>query len=502
MVEGLRIVSMTKSSKSIRIILPDQLGPTFVDDKNQKTLLLVPMKSTFARKIHIQKAVWWMSAILHRVAEAKEPIEIIFCEDLFSFLKSFNEEAEVIGPTSFEMRKAFIKKKNITRLPSRGFVTSENDFAAWINSRAGKKLRLEDFYRFARVKHKILLDDDGSPVGGAWNFDTENRLPPPKSAKLKVKPVESFIWNEIDEQALIKIQEFQSKGMTFIGSFSKEKYFATNRSESLAALKNFINHRLNLFGPYEDASLQGDWAMAHSLLSAPMNIGLLDPKEVITAATQALSEGAPINSVEGFIRQILGWRDYVWHLYWYFGENYIFENNHFEAKNELPNWMVDLAPTELTANCLKNVTQNLKERAWLHHIQRLMILGNWALQQKIDPKQLVDWFDRAFLDGHPWVMAANVIGMSQYADGGRMSTKPYVSGGAYINKMSNFCGECAYSPEIRVGERACPFTAGYWKFIHRNRDEFKKNPRISQAVYGLARLKDLPVLLQEESNQK
>ncbi len=268
------------------------------------------------------------------------------------------------------------------------------------------------------------------------------------------------------------------------------------------ALKNFIDHRLELFGPYEDASLQNDWIMAHSLLSAPMNIGLLDPKEVISAATRALHHGAPINSVEGFVRQILGWRDYVWHLYWHFGENYVSESNHFAASRVLPDWMADLTTNELTANCLKVVTQDLQERGWLHHIQRLMILGNWALQQQLDPKQLVDWFDRAFLDGHPWVMAANVVGMSQYADGGRMSTKPYVSGGAYINKMSNFCKSCTYSPEIRVGKQACPFTAGYWKFIHRNQDEFKKNPRISQAVYGLARLKDLSVLLQEKSNEK
>ncbi|MGA0130460.1 MAG: cryptochrome/photolyase family protein [Candidatus Nanopelagicales bacterium] len=500
MAEGLRIVPVTK--KPLRIILPDQLGPNFVDDEKQKTLLIVPMKDTFARKMHIQKAVWWMSAILHRVAEAKEPIELIFCEDLAGFLKGFSEEAEVIGPTSFEMRKAFISKRNIVRLPSRGFVTSEYDFANWISSRAGKRLKLEDFYRFARVKHNILLNSDGSPVGGAWNFDNENRLPPPKSDQLPVKHFEGFTWNEIDEEALSKIKEFQSKGFSFIGSFKKEKYFASSRSESLVALKNFIDHRLELFGPYEDASLQNDWIMAHSLLSAPMNIGLLDPNEVIAAATRALHDGVPINSVEGFVRQILGWRDYVWHLYWHFGENYVSESNHFAASKELPDWMADLTTNELTANCLKVVTQDLQERGWLHHIQRLMILGNWALQQQLDPKQLVDWFDRAFLDGHPWVMAANVVGMSQYADGGRMSTKPYVSGGAYINKMSNFCKSCTYSPEVRVGKQACPFTAGYWKFIHRNQDEFKKNPRISQAVYGLARLKDLSVLLQEKSNEK
>lgn len=492
---------MPATDKPVRIILPDQLGPSFVDDTSQKTLLVVPLADTFARKMHIKKAVWWMSAILNRVEQAKEPIELIFCENLDAFLKDFKTAAEVIGPTSFQMRRSFLKSPHITRLPSRGFITSEKDFSSWVTSRSGKKLRLEDFYRFARVKHKILLETDDSPLGGRWNFDQENRQPPPKTGHLPGSPVSEFSINEIDEAAIRRIEEFQAQGFSYIGKLSKEKYFATTRDEALFALKNFIENRLNLFGPYEDASLQNDWAMSHSLLSAPMNIGLLDPREVIAAAETALSEGAPINSVEGFVRQILGWRDYVWHLYWHFGENYQIENNHFAAENSLPDWMADLDPRELKANCLKQVTGDLQTRGWLHHIQRLMILGNWSLQQEINPQQLVDWFDRAFLDGHPWVMAANVIGMSQYADGGRMSTKPYVSGGAYIKKMSDFCQGCSYSPEIRVGKTACPFTAGYWKFIHKHQEEFKKNPRISQAVYGLARLKDLPALLEEESNR-
>lgn len=500
MAEGLHIVKVTNSS--IRIILPDQLGPHFIDDASQKTVLVVPMDETFARKMHIMKAVWWMSAILNRVDQSKEPIELIFCDSLEAFLKDFKEPAEVIGPTSYKQRKAFIGQANIKRLPSRGFVTSEMEFANWVSSRPGKKLRLEDFYRFARVKHKVLVDPNDLPIGGSWNFDDQNRLPPPKSQRLPLEPLREFSWNETDESALKKIRQFQKKGLNYIGNFSKEKYFATDRKEALAALENFIKHRLELFGPFEDASLKSDWAMSHSLLSAPMNIGLLSPQEAINAAEAALKNGARINSVEGFVRQILGWRDYVWHLYWFFGENYQKDSNHFQAQNPLPNWMADLNPSELKANCLRHVMTDLQTRGWLHHIQRLMILGNWSLQHEINPQELVDWFDRAFLDGHPWVMAANVIGMSQFADGGRMSTKPYASGGAYIKKMSDFCQGCDYAPETRIGEKACPFTAGYWKFIHRNQDEFRKNPRISQAVYGLSRLKDLEALLKEESNQK
>jgi deoxyribodipyrimidine photolyase-related protein len=494
----------TGSNKSIpvRVLLPDQLGPHFIDDPKQKILLVVPFDSTFGRQMHIQKAVWWMSAILHRIAEADGQIELVECENLESFVSIFKEEAEVIGPTSFQARKAFMKNANFKRLPSRGFVTSEQDFAHWIKDRSGKRFKLEDFYRFARVKHGLLVDEDNQPIGGNWNFDADNRLPPPKGLN-KLNLPESFIpqWDQIDELALQKIQNYIDNGNEYLGKFSKNRYFAVNRDESLKALENFIQTRLHQFGPFEDASLTDDWQMAHSLLSAPLNIGLIDPLEMINAAIAELAKGAPINSVEGFVRQILGWRDYVWHLYWFFTETYSAESNFLAANQPLPIWMQRLDSAALKANCLKQVTDDLSDRAWLHHIQRLMILGNWAMQQQINPQLLVDWFDRSFIDGHPWVMAANVIGMSQYADGGRMSTKPYAAGGAYINKMTDFCKGCEFKPEVRVGATACPFTAGYWKFIDRHKESFSKNPRMTRAVYGLNRLKDLDQLLAESSNQ-
>ena len=485
----------------VRILLPDQLGPHFVDDKNQKILLVVPYDLTFSRELHIQKAIWWMSAILHRIDSANEQIELIECDSLEKFVRTFDEPAEVIGPTSYIARKLFGGKENFVRLPSRGFVTGETTFQKWVAERAGKRLRLEDYYRFVRSEHRILIENDGSPVGGSWNYDSENRLPPPKLEKLALAENVYPKWDPIDEAAFLRIDKLIDSGYKFIGKPSRNKYFATSRKEALAALSDFIKYRLESFGPYEDASLKNDWQMSHSLLSAPMNIGLLDPMEVIKKAETAYQGGAPLNSVEGFVRQILGWRDYIWHLYWHFGEDYVISNNHLAASKKLPDWMRDLSSSKIKANCLSQLTDDLNDRAWLHHIQRLMILGNWAMQQEIAPAQLVDWFDRAFIDGHPWVMAANVIGMSQYADGGRMSTKPYAAGGAYINKMSNFCRGCAYQPQVRVGPTACPFTAGYWKFINRHKEEFQKNPRISQAIFGLRRLSDLEELLHEESNK-
>jgi deoxyribodipyrimidine photolyase-related protein len=485
---------------SIRILLPDQLGSHFIDDHDGQIIILVPTQDLWARKMHRAKAQWWLSAILHRKEELGSRCKIVECESVKEFADSFKDKASVIAPTSFHARKAFMGKDNIEKLPSRGFVTSEKEFTSWVNQREQKKLKLEDFYRHARVLHSVLVTGDDSPVGGSWNYDHDNRLPPPKNVtKLDLAKPWYPQEDEIDKKARQRINELERQGFSFVG-IDEKRLFAASEKEAQSALKNFLETRLNQFGPYEDASLVNDWHMSHSILSAPMNIGLLDPLKVVKAAEKELKNKAPLASVEGFIRQIMGWRDYVWHLYWNFGENYVSENNHLQATKPIPNWLLELDHTDVKANCLKTVVKDLNQRAWVHHIQRLMMLGSWCMQQGINPQELVDWFDRVFIDGHPWVMAANVIGMSQYADGGKMSTKPYTSGGAYINKMSNFCSGCVYKPDVRVGQDACPFTAGYWKFIHKHKEEFAKNFRMGQSVNGLKRLKDLEQLLKEKSN--
>jgi deoxyribodipyrimidine photolyase-related protein len=241
--------------------------------------------------------------------------------------------------------------------------------------------------------------------------------------------------------------------------------------------------------------------MSHSLLSVPMNLGLLDPLEVIRAAEDAYLQGrAPINSVEGFIRQILGWRDYVWHLYWHFGEDYV-DNNQLKATQPLPESWLRLAAQDFESNCLRHTIGGVSQRGWLHHIERLMILGNVAMQRGLNPKELNDWFIDNFVDGTPWVMPANVIGMSQFADGGLMSTKPYAGGGAYISKMTNYCGGCRFDPKIRVGENACPVTAGYWNFLAKHEAEFSKNHRMFQPMAGLRKLADLTEVIAQEENR-
>jgi deoxyribodipyrimidine photolyase-related protein len=241
--------------------------------------------------------------------------------------------------------------------------------------------------------------------------------------------------------------------------------------------------------------------MSHSLLSAPMNLGLLDPLEVVRAAENAYRSGkARLESVEGFIRQIIGWRDYVWHLYWHFGENYT-SNNSLSANTPLPSFMTELSNEGLKANCLSHTISDLSENAWLHHIPRLMILGNHSMQRGYVPKEVNDWFIDAFVDGTPWVMPANTIGMSLYADGGLMSTKPYAAGGAYLSKMTNYCSDCPLNPKKRVGEDACPFTAGYWNFLDKNPD-LQKNHRMFNAYAGLRKLTDIEQLREQEAARK
>jgi deoxyribodipyrimidine photolyase-related protein len=336
------------------------------------------------------------------------------------------------------------------------------------------------------------------PAGGRWNFDADNREPPPKQPTLGVAEPWWPEEDEIDEQVRHDLDAWERDGIEFVGADGPRRFAAT-RTEALHALRDFVEHRLPHFGAHEDAMLRADAWMAHSLLSAPLNLGLLDPMEVVQRAEQAYRDGAaPIASVEGFVRQVIGWRDYVWHLYWYEPRSYR-RRNELGATSAVPRWFAELDYEKVDAVCLADTLRNVSEHGWVHHIPRLMVLGNYAMQHGWRPTQVTDWFHRSFVDGYDWVMVPNVVGMSQYADGGVMATKPYASGGAYIDRMSDYCDDCRYDPKVRVGENACPFTAGYWAFLQRNRETLAGNQRIAQPLRGLDRLKDLDALLEQES---
>ena len=477
----------------MQLLLADQLGPHF---ELEDELLLPIVDSQFSkRKYHRQKAHLIRYA---QYARARDSNVTTVRLSSYRELADRKDLTSMVGGSSrsFDALADFLKLEKLT---NPGFCSSPNDWADYL-AKAGKRLRLEDFYRLQRQRLNLLMEA-GQPIGGKWNFDEENRLPPPKPGLGLPAPYQP-IEDELDAKVRLELDELEKSGKAQFIGVDRPRIFPGDRKQALAALSDFISNRLDLFGPYEDAMDHRDWTMAHSMLSVPMNLGLLSPMEVVQAAVDAFIEGrARLASVEGFVRQIIGWRDYVWQLYWHFDENY--QNlNELGAKAEIPAGWRDLTANGITANWLSSTLKDVSERAWSHHIPRLMVLGNTALQRGFDPKAVNDWFIDAFADGTPWVMPANVIGMSLYADGGKMSTKPYASGGAYINKMSNYCGSCKFKPTVRVGEDACPFTAGYWNFLSKNSDRLKSNHRMSQPMAGLKRLTDLEQLLVQEQNRE
>ena len=481
-----------------RWLFADQLGPHFLDDPGQP-VLLVESKAVFRRRaFHRQKAHLVLSALRHRAAELGEQAVFVRAETYGEAVRDLAEPLSVCHPTSRAAR-GLVQRLGVELLPPRGFVTAPPDFVAWADGRRG--LRMEDFYRDARRRHGILMDG-AEPAGGTWNLDAENRQPPPRGVtRLAVAAPPEIREDEIDAAVRADLDRWErDDGITFLGR-DGPRLFPATRAEAVDRLAHFVTHRLPTFGPYEDAMLAGDPFLAHSMLSAPLNLGLLDPLEAVERAEAAYRAGAAeLASVEGFVRQLIGWRDFVWHLYWYFEPSYR-RANELRASGPLPKWFAELDADAVEARCLSDVLAGVRDRGWVHHIPRLMVLGNYAMQRGWRPGALADWFHRAFVDGYEWVMTANVVGMSQYADAGRMSTKPYAAGGAYLNRMSDYCGGCRYDPKVRVGDDACPYTAGYWAFLARHEERLAGNHRMRRPVQGLHRLTDLDALVEQERSR-
>jgi deoxyribodipyrimidine photolyase-related protein len=476
-----------------RWLFGDQLGPHFLDSPSQPTLL-VESKAVFRRRrFHRQKAHLVLSALRHR---ATEPDTVLLRTETYAeAVRENGEPLTVCHPTSRKARE-LVLRLGVEMLPPRGFVTTPQEFTAWADGRRG--LRLEDFYRDARRRTGLLMDGT-EPAGGRWNLDADNREPPPRGAeRLDVPSPPAIVEDDIDAAVREELDRWErDDGIAFVGN-DGPRLFPITRREALARLRHFVTHRLASFGRYEDAMLAGDPFMAHSMLSAPINLGLLDPLEVAGRAEAAYrSDDVPLSSAEGFIRQIIGWRDFIWHLYWYFEPSYR-SSNELGASGRIPKWFAELDADAVEARCLSDVLRGVRDQGWVHHIPRLMVLGNYAMQRGWRPGAVADWFQRCFVDGYEWVMTANVIGMSQFADGGRMSTKPYAAGGAYIDRMSDYCGGCRYDPKVRVGDGACPYTAGYWAFLQRNETALRGNHRLAQPLRGLHRLTDLDALVEQE----
>ncbi|RBY76862.1 cryptochrome/photolyase family protein [Geodermatophilus sp. TF02-6] len=480
----------------------DQLGPHFLDAPDQP-VLLVESRAVFARRrFHRQKAHLLLSALRHRAAELGDQAQFHRVRTYGEALDRVREPLSVCAPTTWASRDHVLGRPGLQVLAARGFVSSQEEFAAWAAGRGRRRLLMEDFYRDARRRHDVLMDG-AEPVGGRWNLDADNREPPPADGR---SPAPEPWWpeeDEIDEQVRADLDRWAADGdVAFVGD-DGPRLFPVTRREALRRLADFLDTRLGTFGPHEDAMLAGQRWMAHSLLSPALNLGLLDPMAVVHAAEQRYRDSVadgdplPLNSVEGFVRQVMGWRDYIWHVYWHLGRDFRHANA-LAAHEPVPGWLADLDDGAVDAACLSDVLADLRRDGWVHHIPRLMVLGNYALQRGIDPLAMTDWFHRSFVDGYDWVMVANVVGMSQHADGGVLATKPYAAGGAYIDRMSDYCGGCRYDPRRRLGEDACPYTAGYWAFLDRNRDRLAVNHRMRQPLRGLDRLTDLPEVVEQE----
>ena len=362
--------------------------------------------------------------------------------------------------------------------PDTRFLATHEDFTTWASGR--KQLRMEYFYREMRRKHQVLMDVDG-PIGGQWNYDSENRKPPKEG--LDVPDPFDMPPDAITQDVLSLVDVHFADHFGDLFPFS----FAVTREGALGALEMFINQRLNQFGDYQDAMVQGQPWMFHSHIALYLNVGLLQPLECIRAAEQAYHRGqAPLNSVEGFIRQILGWREYVRGIYWLKMPHYK-GTNFFAAKRDLP----DLYWTGQTKmNCLRQCILETKQNAYAHHIQRLMVLGNFALLAGLDPDQVNEWYLLVYADAFEWVELPNVHGMVLFADGGTLASKPYAASGAYIKKMSNYCNSCSYKVGLKNGPKACPFNYLYWDFMQRNGGKLRGNPRLGFVFKTLDRMSD------------
>lgn len=492
---------MTASDDTPLWLFADQLGPRVHGGEHaHRPVLLVEATSALVRRrYHRQKLHLVMSGLRHAAADLGERATLLRADTYTEALRRYGRPVLVHEPTSFAAA-AFVerlRRRGLVAdiLPTPTFALSRTEFRQWAGSRT--RFRLEDFYREQRRRFEVLMDG-AEPVGGRWNYDTENRESPPKGAAALDIPA-PYRPREDDVDAEVR-RDLDEMKLDTVG-VDGPRLFAVTPAEAHRALERFITERLPLFGRYEDAMMGGDWAMAHSLLSVPLNLGVLHPLDAVHAAEQAYRDGAaPLAAVEGFIRQILGWREYMWHLYWHFGPDYL-NNNALAAHTPLPRWWADLDADAVEAQCLRHALAGVRDRGWVHHIQRLMVLGNHALERGYRPRELSDWCATAFVDGFAWVMPTNVIGMSQHADGGLLATKPYASGGAYLNKMSDHCADCRFDPKKRLGPDACPFTAGYWGFVHRHQDLLAANNRTARAVSSMRRLSDLEAVVEQESHR-
>jgi deoxyribodipyrimidine photolyase-related protein len=476
------------------LVLGDQLNRErgALSSRSPSTCRVLMVESAAAlrsRRWHRQRAHLVVSSMRHFAAELEDlGYEVdhrraATLEEGIAAHRRAHDDCQLVASWPNSHRAvARLQRLGVELEPSRLFLTSPDEFANWAQSRSS--LRMEDFYRWQRQRLHVLMDGE-QPAGGRWNFDADNREPPPKDGRAWPEII-PFDHDEVDRAVLA---DLAADPEIDLWGAAPGGWWPVTRAQARQRLDEFVEHALPVFGAHEDAMLRSEWKMAHSTLSSSMNLGLLHPGEVVRAAEDAYHRRElPLNSVEGFIRQIIGWREYVWGVYWLWGEDYI-DSNELDAHAPLPPAFTGDATTDMA--CVAHTIESLHDRAYTHHIERLMVLGNLALSTGIDPRAMTEWMGASFIDGADWVMAPNVVGMALHADGGRMATKPYASGGAYINKMSDHCKGCRFDPKQRTGPDACPYTSLYWDFLARNEERLRSNHRMGNQLGGMRRLRDL-----------
>ena len=470
-------------------ILGDQLNRNIAPLRDRqpgdcRVLLVESLAKRASKRWHVQRLHFVLSAMRHFAEELRaEGFEVDHrvAATLPAGVRAHVAEFDVdqviaMEPMSWDGLD-MLERLGVEVTRNDQFLCHPSEFAEWAEGR--KRLTMEHFYRWQRTRYDVLMDGD-EPVGGAWNFDHDNREPPPKDGRAWPE-ITRFDLDDIDAAVLADLENTW-------GAAPSGKWPVT-RAQAMQRLDEFIGTGLGPFGAHEDAMLDAEWKLAHSTLAASLNLGLLEPLDVVRAAEAAFHRGdAPINSVEGFVRQLLGWREYVWGVYWLWMPDYR-HMNELAADAEVPPAFTGEAETQMA--CLASVMRHVHDNAYAHHIERLMVLGNLALTAGVDPQAMTQWMWATFVDGAEWVMLPNVVGMALHADGGMMATKPYAAGGAYVNRMSDHCKGCRYNPKKRVGDDACPLTTLYWDFLARNEDALHSNHRMGQQLAGMRRLADL-----------
>lgn len=483
---------MAGTIRNLVVVLGDQLSRNLTSlsgfDPARDLILMVEVmaEATYVRH-HKQKIAFIFSAMRHFAEALKQdgfPVRYTCIDDpdnAGSFTGEVRRAVEacapqriiVTEPGEWRVLQEIEDWERLTGLPvdileDRRFLCSRSAFAAFARGRS--RMTMEFFYRDMRKKTGLLMEGD-LPVGGKWNFDIENRKPaPPDLLRPKRR---TFAPDQMTRAVLETVERLFPQHFGSLSHFG----FAVTVQEAEQVLDDFIRDHLPAFGATQDAMLTDDPFLDHALLSFYLNIGFLDPLSVSRAAERAYLEGhAPLNAVEGFIRQIIGWREYVRGVYWLKGPDYAHEN-FLDHRRPLPAFYWT---GKTVMNCVSTVVRQTADLAYAHHIQRLMITGNFALLAGIDPHAVHEWYLEVYADAFEWVELPNVIGMSQFADGGFLGTKPYAASANYINRMSDYCTTCAYDPKKRTGEGACPFNALYWDFLARHEERLAGNHRLAQ----------------------